>query len=74
MTQVLIIDSAEMFADFPGTLRKVAEFSGLPPYEFAYHPGHEFKGECSEREADSASMDYFTKGGRCATEDACSLH
>lgn len=61
--QMMIIDSAEMFADFNKTLARVAEFVGLPEFNFKYDPTHQRKGECKEGGA-GYGPEFFAVGGR----------
>lgn len=58
--QIMIIDSAEMFADFIGTVQTVAEFAELPAHKFEYH-AHEFSGDCAGQR--SRGLDFFAERG-----------
>lgn len=62
-TQVMIVDSAELFDDFVGTVERVAAFSGLPPYKFKYEGSHMFRGACNWQPRHSREPDFFAPGG-----------
>ena len=56
----MVIESGEMFADFTGTLDRVAHHVGLPPHDFEYNAGHQHASSvCEQRRAE-----LFAKGAR----------
>ncbi|CAM9434471.1 unnamed protein product [Laminaria digitata] len=65
-SQIMVIDSSQMFKDFTGIVAAVAEFAGLPEHNFKYDPSHEFKGGCPKRNH-RHGPDYFAQGGRYET-------
>eukprot|EP00904_Undaria_pinnatifida_P000340 jgi/Undpi1/10306/HiC_scaffold_28.g12757.m1 len=65
-SQILAIDSAEMFKDFTAVVAAVAEFAGLPEHDFKYDSSHEFKGGCPKRSR-RHGLDFFADGGRYST-------
>ncbi|CAM9125949.1 unnamed protein product [Ascophyllum nodosum] len=62
-SQILVVDSAEMFKDFTGTVARVAAFGGLPDHKFEYDPKHEFRGACTSHRQ-SFDSGFFSKGGK----------
>lgn len=62
LRQFFILDSAEMFANFTDAVKRVAEFAGLPAYDFRYTTGHEFKSVC-ETQQWPEEPDFFAPQG-----------
>ncbi|CAN0455113.1 unnamed protein product [Ectocarpus sp. 12 AP-2014] len=73
-SQILVIDSAEMFVNFTETVAVVAEWAGLPEHEFEYDK-HEFKGACRDKIRYHNQPDFFADGGRYVEKEkrACFL-
>ncbi|CAM9297002.1 unnamed protein product, partial [Hapterophycus canaliculatus] len=59
-SQILILESSEMFGDFVGTLAKVAEHIRLPHHDFGYDSKHQHSSSLCE----SKRPELFAKGGR----------
>ncbi|CAM9353035.1 unnamed protein product, partial [Phaeothamnion confervicola] len=40
-SQIVVLDSNELFANFTGVLDRVTAFAGLPPFPYRYDPSHQ---------------------------------
>ncbi|CAM9265904.1 unnamed protein product [Pylaiella littoralis] len=59
-TQILVVESSEMFGDFKGTLDAAARHAGLPQHEFEYDPRHQHSSETCQ----TNRPELFAEGGR----------
>ncbi|CAM9593351.1 unnamed protein product [Laminaria digitata] len=63
-SQIMVVDSSELFKDFTAVVTAVAEFAGLPEHHFNYDSSHEFKGAGCDTRKHHRGLDYFADGGR----------
>ncbi|CAM9754238.1 unnamed protein product [Scytosiphon promiscuus] len=62
-SQILVVDSAEMFVNFTATVASVAQWAGLPEHEFEYDR-HQFEGTCTGDRRRRHLPDFFAQDGR----------